>query len=281
MMMAVVVEGTHSFLPNSNQYILWFPPSPPPPTTTTNQKPLSTPPGISKRHRARLTKAAAAAETQEIRVCTNRTCRKQGSFQTLEVVTDLAPPDITVKSSGCLGRCGSGPNVALLPQGIIVNHCGTAAKAAQFMATAANVSDGNISKSLEALALRKTAQAESDLANFSKADELLSLAIDLQPFGGIHIMYKYRSLARLAMRNYSGALEDAREALRLAPRYLEAYMCEGDVFMAMEEYDAAEKSYSTCLQIDPSIRRSKSFKTRVEKLNEKLSAANMPLNQHE
>jgi hypothetical protein len=62
-----------------------------------------------------------------------------------------------------------------LPQGIIVNHCGTAAKAAQFMATAANVSDGNISKSLEALALRKTAQAESDLANFSKAEELLSL----------------------------------------------------------------------------------------------------------
>lgn len=37
-------------------------------------------------------------------------------------------------------------------------------------------------------------------------------------------------------------------------------MCEGDVFMAMEEYDAAEKSYLTCLQIDPSIRRSKSFK---------------------
>ena len=40
----------------------------------------------------------------------------------------------------------------------------------------------------------------------------------------------------------------------------QAYMCEGDVFMAMEEYDAAEKSYLTCLQIDPSIRRSKSFK---------------------
>ncbi|KAJ6340494.1 hypothetical protein OIU77_008288 [Salix suchowensis] len=103
-MMAVVLEGAHSVLPNSNQYILWFPPPPP-----TNQKPLSTLPGKSKRHRTRLTKAAA--EMREIRVCTNRTCRKQGSFQTLEVVTDLAPPDITVKSSGCLGRCGSGPNV--------------------------------------------------------------------------------------------------------------------------------------------------------------------------
>ncbi|CAK7327909.1 unnamed protein product [Dovyalis caffra] len=271
----MIVKGSHSVLANSSQYILWFPPSSP-----INQKPLYAPPPVSKRHRNRLTKAAAA-ETQEIRVCTNRSCRKQGSFQTLEIVTDLAPPDITVKSCGCLGRCGSGPNVAVLPQGIIVNHCGTTAKAAQFMATAANVNDGDVSKSLEALALRKRAQAEIDLANFSKADELLSQAIDFKPFGGIHIMYKYRSRARLAMGNYSGALEDAREAIRLAPRYSEGYMCEGDALMAMEEYDAAEKSYSMCLQIDPSIRRSKSFKTRVEKLNEKLTAANMPHNQHE
>lgn len=30
--------------------------------------------------------------------------------------------------------------------------------------------------------------------------------------------------------------------------------------MAMEQYDAAEKSYSMCLQIDPTIRSSKAFK---------------------
>ncbi|KAJ6411147.1 hypothetical protein OIU84_007829 [Salix udensis] len=219
-MMAVVLQGTHSVLPNSNQYIPLVSN-----TTTTNQSKTSL-------NTARKIKTTPSSSHQS-----------------------------SSRNAGNPSRCGSGPNVAILPQGIIVNHCGTAAKAAQFMATAASVSDGDISKSLEALALRKTAQAESDLANFSKAEELLSLAIDLQPFGGIHVIYKYRSLARLAMRNYSGALEDAREALRLAPRYLDAYMCEGDVFMAMEEYDAAEKAYLTCLQIDPSIRRSKSFKT--------------------
>lgn len=78
------------------------------------------------------------------------------------------------------------------------------------------------------------------------------------------------------MGNFSAALEDVREALELAPNYTEAYICQGDVFLAMDQYDAAEKSYSTCLQIDPSICRSKSFKTRIGRLQEKQTAANKP-----
>lgn len=46
-------------------------------------------------------------------------------------------------------------------------------------------------------------------------------AIELKPIGGIHIMYKDRSLARLALGNYSGALEDAAQALALNPLYPE------------------------------------------------------------
>lgn len=40
----------------------------------------------------------------------------------------------------------------------------------------------------------------------------------------------------------------------------QGYICQGDAFLAMDHYDAAEKSYATCLEIDPSVRRSKSFK---------------------
>lgn len=78
------------------------------------------------------------------------------------------------------------------------------------------------------------------------------------------------------MGNYSGALEDATEALTFAPQYPEAYICQGDAFLVMDQFDSAEKSYLTSLQIDPSIRRSKSFKARIAKLEEKLAAANMP-----
>ncbi|KAJ9145694.1 hypothetical protein P3X46_028047 [Hevea brasiliensis] len=224
---------------------------------------------------------SATAKTEQIRVCTNRTCRKQGSMQTLEIMMALSPPDLPVNSCGCLGRCGAGPNVALLPQGIIVGHCGTAAAAARIMARHNDdeVDDATIRNSLDAFALRKRARVEFDQGNFSQADLLLSQAIHLKPFGGLHIIYKSRSQVRLLMENYSEALQDAQEALNLAPQYTEAYMCEGDAFMAMKQYDGAEKSYSMCLQIDPTIRRSKAFKVRVAQVQEKLIAANMPYNQ--
>lgn len=44
----------------------------------------------------------------------------------------------------------------------------------------------------------------------------------------------------------------------------QAYICQGDAFLAMAHYDLAEKSYSICLQVDPSLRRSKSFKVLID-----------------
>ncbi|XVF09326.1 hypothetical protein REPUB_Repub07fG0082900 [Reevesia pubescens] len=223
------------------------------------------------------------AQVEEIRVCTNRTCRRQGSMQTFHTLTALAPPQISVKPCGCLGRCGAGPNVALLPEGQIVGHCGTAAKAAELMVGLwyeGGVGDAcsktKIKTSLDALSLRMKAEALIDEAHFSEAERLLSQALDLKPYGGIHFLYRQRSVARLAMHNYSGALEDATQFLKLAPNFAEAYILQGDAFLAMNQYDAAQKSYTTCSQIDPSIRRSKSFKIRIAKLEEKLVRINTP-----
>ncbi|XP_030938780.1 uncharacterized protein LOC115963767 isoform X2 [Quercus lobata] len=218
-------------------------------------------------------------EISEIRVCTNRTCRRQGSLETLETLLALAPPNLTVKSCGCLGRCGSGPNLVALPNPVIVGHCGTPARAAHIMVQlllCGGDDDSSVARlSLEALALSKSAQNEFSQANFSQADLLLSQAINLKPFGAIHILYLDRSRARLALGNYSGALEDAREALNFAPHYPQAYICLGDAFLAMDQFDSAESSYLTSLHIDPSVRHSKSFKARIAKLQEKLAAANM------
>ncbi|XP_040998638.1 uncharacterized protein LOC121244573 [Juglans microcarpa x Juglans regia] len=224
------------------------------------------------------------AEIQEIRVCTNRTCRRQGSLQTLQTLSALAPPNVSVNSCGCLGRCGTGPNLAAIPEDgggvILVGHCGTPSRAAQvlvgLLSFGLDSDDGDAKTSLEALALRKRAENESDMGNLSLAEQLLSQAIQLKPFGGIHVLYKDRSIARLALGNYSGALEDAREALTLAPQYPEAYICQGDAFLAMDQFDSAEKSYLMSLQIDPSLCRSKSFKARIAKLEEKLAATDMP-----
>ncbi|KAG6423944.1 hypothetical protein SASPL_114352 [Salvia splendens] len=224
-------------------------------------------------------KASSSSEKKEkleIRVCTNRTCRKQGSLDALQVLSGIAPPFVTVNSCGCLGRCGAGPNIVILPGSVFVGHCGTPSKAANVMAIVYGADNGDAeNKCLEALALRKRADDEMAQADFAQAFELLSQwkwevlifahisslqAIELRPFGGLHIMYKERSAARLAMGDIDGAFEDVKEALIIAPRYPQAYLCEGDVYMAMDRFDKAEESYSIALDLDPSIRRSKSFK---------------------
>lgn len=117
-----------------------------------------------------------AAEIEEIRVCTNRTCRRQGSFQTLQTLTGLAQANVAVKSCGCLSRCGAGPNLVALPDGVVVSHCGTAARAAEVMvALYGGVwNSDDAKKSLEALALRKKAEKEMENGNFSQAELLLS-----------------------------------------------------------------------------------------------------------
>ena len=63
---------------------------------------------------------------QKILVCQNRTCRKQGSAEVLAAFRESCQgtgdggtgetPVLRVEGSGCLGHCGSGPMVLVLPE---------------------------------------------------------------------------------------------------------------------------------------------------------------------
>jgi (2Fe-2S) ferredoxin len=62
-----------------------------------------------------------ANRDRQVLVCQNRTCLKQGSAAVL--ATFLAEiPDLKVIPTGCLGQCGSGPMVLLLPEQIWLRH---------------------------------------------------------------------------------------------------------------------------------------------------------------
>lgn len=50
-----------------------------------------------------------------IRVCQNRTCKKQGAKEVLAAFAALPVADVTVMGSSCLGQCGNGPMVLVLP----------------------------------------------------------------------------------------------------------------------------------------------------------------------
>ncbi|KAG0453048.1 hypothetical protein HPP92_025712 [Vanilla planifolia] len=215
---------------------------------------------------------SAVAKTQElaeIRVCVNRSCGKLGSRATLEVLSGIAPQGVAVSSCGCLGRCGAGPNLFVLPGGAIFGHCSTPARAAQLLSGICG-SDFDPWRNLEALSLKKMGEEELEKGNPHSAVELLTKAIELIPSGGLHMLYKTRSLARLRRGDNEGAFEDAKEACEMAPGFPQAYICKGDALLAMGDLHAAEMAYSTALSVDPSIRRSNSFKTGIAKLQEML-----------
>lgn len=51
-----------------------------------------------------------------VRVCQNRTCRKQGAKEVLAAFVASSVPGVTVTGTGCLGQCGNGPMVLVLPE---------------------------------------------------------------------------------------------------------------------------------------------------------------------
>jgi len=59
---------------------------------------------------------------RRILICQNRTCLKQGSAAVLAKFLAQTLPNVTVTPTGCLGQCGSGPVVLLLPDQVWFHH---------------------------------------------------------------------------------------------------------------------------------------------------------------
>lgn len=57
-----------------------------------------------------------------VQVCQHRTCRKQGAKEVLAVLQAFSLPNVTITASGCLGQCGNGPMLLVLPE--MVWYCG-------------------------------------------------------------------------------------------------------------------------------------------------------------
>ncbi len=51
----------------------------------------------------------------KVLVCQHRSCRKQGATAVLAAFQTLVTIDLTVIGSACLGECGNGPMVLIIP----------------------------------------------------------------------------------------------------------------------------------------------------------------------
>lgn len=57
-----------------------------------------------------------------VQVCQNRSCRKQGSAKVLAAFQSQILPGVEVLGSSCLGQCGNGPMVTVMPDHVW--YCG-------------------------------------------------------------------------------------------------------------------------------------------------------------
>ncbi len=56
--------------------------------------------------------------SRQVLVCQSRSCRKLGAAAVLAAFQSSPVTEVTVMGSNCLGQCGSGPMVLVLPEEI-------------------------------------------------------------------------------------------------------------------------------------------------------------------
>lgn len=56
------------------------------------------------------------APNKTVLVCQNRTCKASGSRKVLQAFQNCSIFDVEIIGSGCLGQCGNGPMVLVLPE---------------------------------------------------------------------------------------------------------------------------------------------------------------------
>ncbi|MGC1394068.1 MAG: (2Fe-2S) ferredoxin domain-containing protein [Coleofasciculaceae cyanobacterium] len=57
-----------------------------------------------------------SASSKQVLVCQSHSCRKQGAAKVLAAFQSLPVTEVTVIASGCLGQCGNGPMVLVVPE---------------------------------------------------------------------------------------------------------------------------------------------------------------------
>lgn len=183
----------------------------------------------------------------EIRVCTNKTCKTQGSRQILQFGTDLSHPLVRVEPCGCLGSCGKGPNVVIIPLETgptenspkIIHYQSSPARFVDMLHTFCNVTvDQMFLKSTE---LRLAGNAEAMDGNYENAIKLYSQGLEMAGTGpSRHLLLANRSGARLASKDVCGAIEDAALAVEVSPpEFTTAAVRLADALFASGQYDQA------------------------------------------
>ncbi|KAK9804311.1 hypothetical protein WJX72_006242 [[Myrmecia] bisecta] len=192
-------------------------------------------------------------------MCTNKTCKKQGSAQAIKFAQDLGLPDVKVEAVGCLGNCGNGPNMVLLPDKLLLNHVSTPAKMADILRT---LCGSDISEPLlKATELRLAGNDEARVGNLHAAVELYTQGLEVAPAQMRHLLYANRSGARRGLGDSQGALDDANAAAAAAPPgFTTAFVRQVEAHVALQQFREAAQALEEGARREPSFAKSADYK---------------------
>eukprot|EP00898_Chlorokybus_atmophyticus_P001527 jgi/Chlat1/2375/Chrsp17S02815 len=234
---------------------------------------LTPAPQLGDRLRRRSQRRSAYASAQHaapntgVRVCTNKTCRKQGAFQTFQYLRDLAPPDVAIDTCGCLGRCGSGPNILLEPAQLVVSHLNTPAHIARLLERQCTGAPAPVA--LKAVQLRTLANDAYERGRLRQAMELYTEAIALQSKPSLPALHSNRSALRLELGDKQGALVDAQACVENDPAWAKGHIRMADALEAVQDYTGAISALEKAELLDSDIGLSHTFRARLQELHSK------------
>jgi len=205
-------------------------------------------------------KRAASQQQFEVSVCVNKTCKKQGSQQIAQFAQDLHLPGISVRTTGCLGKCGAGPNIAMDPPGVVLNHMATPARLAEALAA---VAKADVSPAvLQATQLRLAGNSLARQGDLAGAVATFTKALELGVEGGRHLLLANRAGARQAMGDPAAALQDADEAAaRSPPGFHTAYIRQVEIRAALNQYREAAEALAEAGERDPAFAKTADYKS--------------------
>lgn len=217
------------------------------------------------------TPASASQLKYDLRVCTNKTCKGQGSPGVLQFARDLSLPNLEVKSCGCLGNCGNGPNLIIMPLELQVSHVATPTDMVEVLHAQCGIDvSTNLLKATE---FRQVGNMLARSGNLKGALEKYTEGLELGIPETLHLLYSNRSGVELTLKDYEGALTDAMRAVEHAPPgFTTAYIRLIDAYYVKGLYEQAAKTLEDLIDTNPDFKKTRDYKLISKQLERDLRA---------
>ncbi|KAL4429988.1 hypothetical protein ABPG77_004358 [Micractinium sp. CCAP 211/92] len=218
--------------------------------------------------------AVAYSTAFQLRVCTGKVCKRQGSPQVAKFGQDLQLPLVEVQTCGCLGECGAGPNVAVIPLDgtcpLVVRHVGTPRRMAELLRDVCAQQEVDEAL-LQATELRLAGNAAARGGQLARAERLYTQALELRPPAGRHLLLSNRSGVKLEMGDAEGALADANAAAQCAPAsFTTAAIRQVEALVQLQHYRAAMECLLAARERHPAFAQTDNYQRTVADIQQAL-----------